>query len=66
MRRWQVAELGLINKKTGEVYDAEIRLAKRWGGRFMKIWQDTGWEKRLCELQGNSLRVLFHLTMVAG
>ena len=32
----------------------------------MKVWQGTGWEKRLGELQGNSLRVLFHLTMVAG
>jgi len=24
MKRWQVAELGLLNKKTGELYDAEI------------------------------------------
>lgn len=63
-RNWQVAELGLVNKKTGELYDAEIRIAKKKGGKFMKIWQDTGWEKRLGELHGNSLKVLFHLTMV--
>jgi len=63
-KRWQVAELGLVNKRTGELYDAEIRLARKTGGSFMKLWQDTGWEKRLGELQGSSLKVLFHLTMV--
>lgn len=31
----------------------------------MKIWQDNGWERRLGDLQGNSLKVLFHLVMVA-
>ncbi len=34
--------------------------------RTIKVWQDTGWEKRIKELQGNSLKVLWHLVHVAG
>jgi len=55
----------LVNRKTGETADVNIDIHGK-GGRFMKIWQGTGWEKNLGELQGNSLRVLFHLTMVAS
>jgi len=31
----------------------------------MKVWQDTSWEKRIGKLQGNSLRVLWHLVHIA-
>lgn len=55
----------LTHDGTGQSIRA-IVIARSTGGKFMKIWQGTGWEKRLGELQGNSLRVLFHLTMVAG
>ena len=36
------------------------------GGRFMKLWQGTGWEKRIMSLQGNSVKVLWHLVSVAS
>lgn len=32
----------------------------------MKVWQGKGWERRLDGLQGNSLRVLWHLVTAAG
>ena len=34
------------------------------GGKFVKVWQDNGWEKRLIKLQGVSMRVLWHLVCV--
>jgi len=36
------------------------------GGKFMKLWQGTGWERRIKGLQGNSLRVLWYLVSVAS
>ena len=66
MRKWQTAHLGLINKRTGELYDAELSIAhKSGGGRFMKVWQGTGWDEKLVELQGISLRILWHLVSIA-
>ena len=66
MRKWAKAELGLINKLTGEIYDAEIRIAKRQGGRFMKLWQGTEWNSRLVRLQGGSARLLLYLMEIAN
>ena len=56
---------GLVNKKTGEIADVDITI-HRGGGRFMKVWQDTGWQYRLKELQGRSLLVLYHLMATAN
>jgi len=36
------------------------------GGKFMKLWQNTTWQDRVMRLQGNSLKVLHYLEMVAG
>jgi len=63
--QWQLAEFGIISKRTGEIYDAELRIQKRRGSKFMKIWQDTGWTERISKLQGNSLKVLIYLLEVA-
>ena len=59
------AEFGLINKQTGEIFDAELRI-KRRGGRFMKFWQGTQFNNKLDDLQGNSVKILIHLMSVAG
>ena len=64
--KWQRVGLGLINKETGEIFDAELRLRRHIKGGFMKLWQNVGWEKNLGELQGASLRVLFRLTNAAA
>jgi len=55
----------LIHDATGQSIKALV-IARSTGGRFMKIWQGTGWEKRLSNLQGNSLRVLWHLVSGAS
>ena len=52
---------GLLDKVTGEVLEGGIWYAKSQGGRFMKVWQGTGWEQRIDALQGASLKVLLHL-----
>ena len=65
-RKWEKVDFGLLNKQTGEYFDAELRLTRQRKGGFMKLWQDVGWEKNLGELQGASLRVLFRLTNVAA
>jgi len=55
----------LTNIKTGEVADVDITI-RRGSDRFMKLWQGTGWQRRIKELQGNTLRVLWYLVSVAG
>jgi len=55
----------LTRDATGQSIKALV-LPQTTGGKFMKLWQDTGLDKRLKPLQGVSMRVLFHLTMVAG
>jgi len=57
--------LTLTDDKSGQAIRGRF-IPYSQGGKFMKLWQDTGWEKRLGELQGNSLRVLWHLVHVAG
>ena len=32
----------------------------------MKVWQGTGWDKRIGELQGVSMKVLWHLVSIAS
>jgi hypothetical protein len=59
------SEFGLINKQTGEIFDAELRI-KRKGGKFMKIWQDTQLSSKIDTLQGNSVKILIKLLEVAG
>ena len=65
-RKWEKVDFGLLNKQTGEYFDAELRLTRHRKGGFMKLWQNVGWEKNLGGLQGASLRVLFRLTNVAA
>ena len=55
----------LTHDATGQSIRA-IVISKTSGGRFMKVWQDTGWGPRLDKLQGRSLRVLWQLVEVAG
>jgi len=64
--KWQRVGLGLINKETGEIFDAELRLRRHCKGGFMKLWQNVGWGRNLDKLQGASLRVLFRLANVAA
>lgn len=62
MTRWQSIELGLLNKRTGELYDAEIRLRRQGtGGKWMKIWQDGKAEllrRSSSQLHGQSYYIL--------
>ena len=55
----------LRHEETGRSVRAEV-IQERKGGKFMKVWQDTGWEGRIGGLRGNSLKVLWYLMMVAG
>ena len=64
--KWERVNLGFLNKDTGELFDAELRLRRHRKGGFMKLWQNVGWENNLGELQGASLRVLFRLTNAAA
>ncbi len=56
----------LKNLKTGELADLEFSVKKRAGGKFMKLWQGSGWGDTINHLQGNTLKVLLHLTDIAG
>jgi hypothetical protein len=53
--------LAVFNKVTGEILDAEL-IIKIHGGRFMKLWQKTSFNEKYDNLQGNSLKILLHLT----
>ena len=64
--KWQRVDLGLLNKATGELFDAELRLRRHHKGGFMKLWQNVGWVNNLMGLQGATVKVLFHLTNVAA
>ena len=64
MRRQQDT-FTLTHDATGKTIRALV-LPRSQGGKFMKIWQDTGWEQHLGELHGESLKLLWHLVMVAG
>ena len=59
------SEFGLINRQTGEIFDAELRI-KRSGGKFMKVWQDTQLSDKVDSLQGNSVKILIKLLEISG
>ena len=63
----RIVEFGLLNKQTGEIYDAELRLVKKsTGGMWMKLYQDAA--KLLSEkkVRGSTLRIFFFLLGKAG
>ena len=63
-------EFGLVNKKTGEVFDAELRITrqKQLGGKWVKVFQDGKRElmRRSPGLQGQSYRILHYLEAVVA
>jgi len=52
-KKWQGVEFGLVNKRTGEVFDAELRIARKRGGKFLKKWQDPARLPTIMALQVN-------------
>jgi len=63
VKQWQ--KLKLTEIKTGRALDVLVRPAST-GGNFMKLWQRVGTGRRIEKLKGASLKVLWHLAMVAG
>ena len=57
-------DVRVVNPETGEYITGKF-IAYSRGGTFMKIWQGIGWEDKLNGLQGNSLKVLWHLVRIA-
>jgi len=55
----------VIDRLTGEVIEFDIIIRREKGGKFMKLWQGAGWERQFAGLQGNSLKVLWHLVEIA-
>lgn len=55
----------ILDRVTGEVIEFDITVRQPKGGKFMKVWQGTGWQQRIGRLQGNSLKVLWHLLDIA-
>jgi len=56
----------MANMRTGEVAEWDLTLRKKWGGSFMKVWQDKKWESVFVDLQGNTLRLLHYLTNMSS
>jgi hypothetical protein len=53
----------LTHDSTGESVKAVV-VSRSMGIKFVKFWKDTGypgWRERIDKLQGNSLKVFFHL-----
>ncbi len=55
----------LMNPDTGEFINAKL-IKTSSGGKFMKLWQDTGFEGRIWSLRGSSVKMLLFLTDIAG
>jgi len=55
----------VVDRLTGEIIEFDLNIRHARGGKFMKVWQGTGWESRIGELQGTSMKILWHLVTVA-